>query len=115
MGRQAHNNYMLREFLLALRKVDHFHLDSRYFPIATKDFLPHSAIHEFGALPLGMKGDKILNIGLLEPRRLFIRTNISRLVRAKGYTPSFYQIDRSEFEVIVKEHYPTSGQQSAPK
>jgi hypothetical protein len=44
-----------------------FSLDPRYFPTSTLSILPVESLLRHGVLPLGLKANRILNLGFLEP------------------------------------------------
>ncbi len=96
---------MIRELLLRLRKIDAFHIDTKYFPESTRRLIPTEMMLRFGALALGIKGGEYINIGLLDPRRLEARDAIGNLVRREGKRPHFYAIDPSGFVSVLNTHY----------
>lgn len=91
-----------------------FHLESRYFPVETKDIIPLARILEFGVLPLGKK--KItkwfthkfqLNIGSLTPSNpTFSDWWLTRPVEERDmYEIEFFQVLPSPFLQVLQDHY----------
>jgi hypothetical protein len=70
--------------------VDFFHLDPRYFPQVSRELLTAEQILRFGALPLGFKTEyrmfrarRILNVGLIDPKRTEVPGEVEKLANAK--------------------------------
>ena len=96
---------MLRQFWIRFRKLDLFHIDPNFFPENTRKLIPISQILKLGALPLGIKADKFLNIGLLNPYYLDARDLLNALAKEQGKIAHFYKIMPSDFVRVLTSHY----------
>lgn len=110
-------SYLKSKGIMKAHQEDFFHLDSAYFPEATKKLLPLTVIREFEVLPLGFKTDysffrkkRTLNLGMIHPEQKDIVKNVEAICRKTLGEGGFdgihvYLITREEFQKILKEVY----------
>lgn len=94
-----------------------FHLESRYFPLDTKEVIPLDRMIEFGVLPLGKKKitkwftNKLqLNVGTLSPENpTFEDWWLTRPEEEReAYELEFFQVLPGPFLEVLKDHYGTT-------
>ena len=95
----------VRQLILRLRKLDTFHINTELFPKDTKALIPLALIKKFGVLPLGIKGENFLNIGLVDPYRLDARDAMTLLAKESGKSVHFYAISQNDFDAVLATVY----------
>ena len=108
------NDVPLRPYGLSY-KIDFFHVNPKYFPVATRDLMPVEMIVRYGALPLGFKtkakflsSEKHINVGFLDPTQKESLTSVEAAIRTLD--PSFagmkiYLILADEFIEVLRSTY----------
>lgn len=95
--------------------VEFFHLNPRFFPENTRDYLTLDTILKWGALPLGTKrglwpfGGKRprLNVGFVNPKNRAAVREVKRLVAARPDVSGvqMFRLDPVEFLEILRAAY----------
>lgn len=98
------------------QEIDFFTLDSKYFPLVTRNLFKTEILLKFGVLPLGFKTEtkffvpqKVLNLGFLNPEKLDqMKTLLEIAQQSSGEKISSirpYLIVAPQFIEILRDHY----------
>lgn len=98
-----------------------FKVSPEHFPLATRDLIPAEVMVRLGILALGFRGEKVLNVGVLDMSQRAhmkeVEATLTQILGDKKLSFRFYRVSPEDFERVMSSLYgiqvSTTSQSSA--